>query len=148
MTYWLSSVTHERFLADQEYEFAVDGYRETEFNRALRVEPGDRFVYYIKRLELFAALAEARGRCYLDWTRLWPDDTYPVRFERRPLLVLPRAQMVPAGPLVSRLSLARNRSGESASLGHLLRFDLQEIPQGDYELIEREMRLIGGGHLA
>ncbi len=148
MTYWLSSITYERFLADQEYEFAVDGYRDEEFPRALRVEPGDRFVYYIKRLELFAALAEARGRCYLDWARLWSDATYPVRFERRPLLVLPRAQMVPARPLVPRLSLARNRSGESTSLGHLLRSDLQEIPQADYELIEREMRRIGGGHLA
>ncbi|MEE9202433.1 MAG: EVE domain-containing protein [Dehalococcoidia bacterium] len=111
MTYWLSSVSYERFQADEQYEFAVDGYQESEFNRALRVEPGDRFVYYIKRLELFAALAEARGRCYLDWTRLWPDATYPVRFERRPLVVLPRAQMVPARSLVPRLSLAGDRTG-------------------------------------
>ena len=145
MTYWLSSITHERFLADQKYEFAVDGYQDEEFPRALRVEPGDRFAYYIKRLELFAALAEARGRCYLDWARLWPDATYPVRFERRPLLVLPRAQMVPARPLVPRLSLARHHSGDTPSLGQLLRSDLQEIPQADYELIEREMRRLGGG---
>jgi hypothetical protein len=145
MTYWLSSVTHERFLADQEYEFAVDGYQESEFNRALRVGPGDRFVYYIKGLELFAALAEARGRCYLDWTRLWPDGSYPVRFERRPLLVLSRAQMVAARPLISRLSLAQERSGDSFSLSQLLRFDLREIPRADYELIEREMRHLGEG---
>lgn len=132
MTYWLSCISYERFQADEGYEFAVDGYQESEFNRALRVGLGDRFVYYIKGLELFAALAESRGRCYLDWTRLWPDGSYPVRFERRPLLVLPRAQMVPALPLISRLSL-----------DHPLRHDLQEISQADYELIEREMRRMG-----
>jgi hypothetical protein len=146
MSYWLSSISYERFLADVGYEFAVDGYKDTEFNRALRVEAGDLFVYYIKQLALFAALAEARGRCYLDWGRLWPDGSYPVRFERRPLLVLPRAQMVPAGPLVPHLSLAQGRGGQSPSLGQLLRFDLQEIPRADYELIEREMRHMGEGH--
>lgn len=145
MTYWLSCVTYQRFQADEQHEFAVDGYREKEFGRVLRVEPGDRLVYYIKRLELFAALAEARGRCYVDWSRLWPDDTYPVRFERRPLLVLSKAQMVPARSLVARLSLARPRGGGTPSLGQLLRCDLRPIPQSDFELIEREMRRLGGG---
>ena len=146
MSYWLSSISYERFQVDEEYEFAVDGYKDAEFNRALRVEPGDLFVYYIKQLALFGVLAEARGRCYLDWGRLWPDGSYPVRFERRPLLVLPRAQMVPASPLVPRLSLAQGRGGESLSLGQLLRFDLREIPQADYQLIEREMRRMGESH--
>ena len=145
MPYWLSCVNYGRFQADEQHEFAVDGYREKEFERVLRVEPGDRLVYYIKRLELFAALAEARGRCYVDWSRLWPDDTYPVRFERRPLLVLSKAQMVPARPLVARLSLTRPRGGGTPSLGQLLRCDLRPIPQSDFELIEREMRRLGGG---
>ncbi|MDP6101278.1 MAG: hypothetical protein QGH66_07695 [Dehalococcoidia bacterium] len=143
MNHWLSSISYERFLADVDYAFAVDGYRDTEFNRALRVEQGDLFVYYIKQLAVFGALGEARGRCYLDWVRLWPDGSYPVRFERRPLLVLPRAQMVPAGPLVPHLSLALGWRRENPSLEQSLRFDLQGITQTDYQLIEREMRRMG-----
>jgi hypothetical protein len=141
-------VRWDRFQRDWANEFAVDGYREREFKRVIRVEPGDRFVYYIKRLGVFGAIAEARGRGYVDWSRLWQDGIYPLRFERCSLLVLPRASMLEAAGVLPQLSFISAKSRNGLSLGQLLRGDLRQISKQDFVLIEKAMcrraRGIGG----
>lgn len=136
--YWIACTTPEKFQVDRGNDFAVEGFREREFRRVLRVEPGDRLVHYIKRLGLFGAIGEVRGRVYIAWNPIWPDDTYPCRFEHRPLLVLPAEKMLPAEAVLPRLGFLNPHHQDP--LSRSLRCDLKEIPQEDFEIIEQEMR--------
>ncbi len=133
MAYWLSSTGPERFELDMGNDFALDGYQEEDFERAIRVEPGDRIVYYIQGWGAFGAVCVARSRVFVEWRPIWPDRVRPLRFERRPEIVLSREKALPVGVVLPHLSFVPGKL-------RLNREGLREIPREDFELIEQEMK--------
>jgi hypothetical protein len=142
MAYWLSSTSPESFELDIGNEFALDGYQEEDLERAIRIEPGDRIIYYIRGWEAFGAICVARSRVFVEWRPIWPDNVRPVRFERRPELVLPREKALPAGAVSPHLSFVPGKLRHGHAGDRLFREGLREIPREDFELIEREMRRV------
>ena len=140
MAYWLSSTSPERFEMDIGNEFALDGYQEEDLERAIRVEAGDRIIYYIRGWEAFGAVCVARSRVFVEWRPIWPDEVRPLRFERRPEIVLPKEKALPVGAVLPHLSFVPGKLKQSHARGHLFREGLREIPREDFELIEREMK--------
>jgi hypothetical protein len=140
MAHWLSSTGPERFELDMGNDFALDGYQEQDFERAIRVEPGDRIVYYIQGWQAFGAVCVARSRVFVEWRPIWPDKIRPLRFERRPELVLPKEKALPLGLVLPRLSFALGKPKLAHTRGPLFREGLREIPGEDFELIEQEMK--------
>lgn len=140
MAYWLSSTSPERFELDMRNDFALDGYQEEDFERAIRVEAGDRIVYCIKEWWAFGAVCVARSRVFVDWRQIWPDSVRPLRFERHAEIVLPKSKALPVGIVLPHLSFIPAKLKLSRAWGHIFREGLREIPEADFELIEREMR--------
>ena len=142
MAHWLSSTGPERFELDMGNDFALDGYLEEDFERAIRVEPGDKVVYYVQGWQAFGAVCVARSRVFVDWRQIWPDSVRPLRFERRPEIVLTKEKALPAGGVLAHLSFVPAKDKVSGGTGHIFREGLREIPREDFELIERQMRRV------
>ena len=142
MGYWLSCTGPERFELDMANDFALDGYKEEDFERAIRVEPGDRVVYFVQGWQAFAAVCVARSRVFVDWRQIWQDSIRPLRFERRPEIVLPKEKALPTGVVLAHLSFVPAKDKVSGGSGHIFREGLREIHREDFELIEREMRRV------
>ena len=140
MAYWLSSTGLERFELDMANDFALDGYQEEDLEMAIRVERGDRIVYYIQGWRAFGAVCVARCRVFLEWRPIWPDRVRPLRFERRPELVLPKDKALPLWAVLPRLSFVPGKPKQGHAWGPLFREGLREIPREDFELIEQEMK--------
>ena len=145
MNFWLSSTDPARFEVDQANEFFLDGYQEDDLETAIRLEPGDRIIYYIQSWEAFGAICVARSRVFIAWRPIWPGQVRPVRFERRPELVLPRERMLEASQVAPHLSFLRQKGRGPGRWDALLQESLREIPKKDFELLEGEMKKRAGG---
>ena len=129
---------------DMGNDFALDGYTEEDFESAIRVAPGDRIIYYIEGWRAFAAICVARSRVFVEWRPIWPDKVRPLRFERRPELVLPKDKALPVWAVLPRLSFVPGKPKQSHSWGPLFREGLREISTEDFELLEQEMKKQAG----
>jgi predicted RNA-binding protein len=109
---WILTGSPENYEATKAHCFAVIGLKERNRNRALEIEPGDRIVFYLTRLMVFAGSVRVEGELYEDRSKVWPGkpgkaDAYPWRFETAPEVVLEEAEWVPAVSLVDELEHIR-----------------------------------------
>lgn len=137
--YWLSCLSEENFEIGKKIDFSIDGYKEREFKKVLEVEPGDKFVYYVKGWG-FGAICVAKTRIFIDFKRIWKDDIYPCRFERECQLYLPKEKMLKAKEIISKLSFVSEKLKKSRYWGLAFRGSLRQIPYEDFALIEQEMK--------
>jgi hypothetical protein len=105
---WILTGSPKNHAATEAHGFTVIGLKERNRNRALEIEPGDRIVFYLTRLMVFAASVRVEGEMCEDRTRIWPGkpgkaDAYPWRFPTSPELVLPEDEWVPAESVVDEL---------------------------------------------
>jgi hypothetical protein len=105
---WILTGSPENFAATHAHEFRVIGLKERRRRQALEIESGDRVVFYLTRLMVFAASARIAGELYEDRTPIWPGkpgkaDPYPWRFPIEPEWVLHESAWIPAETLVAEL---------------------------------------------
>jgi hypothetical protein len=109
---WILTGSPENYQATEAHAFAVIGLKERNRNRALEIEPGDRIVFYLTRVMMFAASVRVEGEMYEERTKIWPGkpgktDAYPWRFPTSPELVLNESDWIPAVSLVDKLEHIR-----------------------------------------
>ena len=105
---WILTGSPENFAATRERDFRVIGMKEGRRRMAEQIEPGDRIVFYLTRIQAFAAIVRVTGTMYEDRTPIWPGkpgkaDPYPWRFETEPELVLDDDRYVRAEELAGEL---------------------------------------------
>ena len=88
---WVLTGSLDNFRASRERGFDVVGLKERRRRLAEQVEPGDRIVFYVTRVQAFGAIARITGELYEDRAPIWPGmpgkrDDYPWRFEAEPEL--------------------------------------------------------------
>ena len=109
---------------------------------AEQIEPGDRIVFYLTGIQVFAATVRVTGTMYEDRTPIWPGkpgkaDPYPWRFETEPELVLDDDRYVPAEELAGELEHVRKWPAEHWSLA--FQGQLRTVSDADTRTIERRM---------
>lgn len=142
--YWLISTSPANFEVSKQNGFTIEGFKERSKNLVQRVQPGDRFLYYINKLQKIGAISEATSGYYYDnKTRIWieKDEIWPCRFKVKPYLELPEEEFVDVKKLVEKLSFITDKQRE-VNWGLALRGSLRTIPKEDYDLIESEMKKI------
>ncbi len=92
--------------------FSVIGLKEMRRRQAMDVEPGDRFVLYLTKVQRFAGAIRVTGDLYEDRAQIWPGkpgkaDAYPWRFPTEPEVVLEEDLWVPAEELAPALEHVR-----------------------------------------
>lgn len=108
MKTWILTGSPENFEATRERGFTVIGLKERRRNFALQMVPGDRIVFYLTRLGVFAGSLRLTSEMYEDRTPIWPGkpgnpDPYPWRFDAEPEWVLDEEDWVPAEEVKDRL---------------------------------------------
>lgn len=142
--YWLVSTSPANFEVSKQNGFTVEGFKERIKKLVQRVQPGDRFLYYINKLQKIGAISEATSGYYYDnKTKIWieEDEIWPCRFTVKPYLVLPEEEFVDVKKLVDKLSFITDKQRE-VNWGLAFRGSLRAIPKEDYDLFESEMKKI------
>jgi predicted RNA-binding protein len=139
--YWITITSPENFEIDRKTNFPVTGYKERLRKLVGKVQPGDRLVYYLTKLHKFGAICTVTSPSYVDRTTRWSerDELWPCRLDTKPDLVLPKDKMLHVTNLVPSLSFVTEKQRET-KWGTAFMGSLKNIPQQDFELIEREMR--------
>lgn len=112
MATWILTGSPENFRATREHGFRLIGAKEGRRGMAEQIEPGDRIIFYLTRLQAFGAIVRVTGEMFEERTRLWPGkpgnaDPYPWRFETEPVEVLSEDRFVPAVELAGELEHVR-----------------------------------------
>ena len=140
---WILTGSPENFRATRERGFRVVGAKERRRRLAESIEPGDRIVFYLTKVQAFAAIVRVTGEMYEDRTPIWPGkpgqpDDYPWRFETEPELVLGEEELVPAEELAAELEHVRRWPAEHWPLA--FQGQLRKVSDADGRLIEERMR--------
>jgi len=140
---WILTGSPENFRATRDREFRVAGMKERRRLLAEQMEPGDRIVFYVTKVQAFGAIVRIAGDMYEDRSKIWPGkpgkaDEYPWRFETEPLLVLDEDAFVPAEDLAQQLEHLRKWPAEHWHLA--FQGQLRTVSADDARLIETAMR--------
>ena len=144
---WILTGSPENFAATRERGFTLIGCKEIRRNMALQMEPGDRIVFYLTRVGVFAGSVLIRGEMFEDRTPVWPGkpgkaDAYPWRFETEPELVLDEDQWVDAEELKGTLEHIRKWPAEHWKLA--FQGQLRTVSDADADaLVERLRAAVG-----
>jgi hypothetical protein len=103
-TYWLDLFTGPTWQEFQAAGSKVTGFREHNWKRARHIKPGDIFLCYLVGVKLWVGLLEVTGPRYRDDTAIWKEETFPVRFQVKPLVLLPPEHGVPMESLCGKVS--------------------------------------------
>jgi predicted RNA-binding protein len=140
--YWLISTSQQNFDIDRKNDFRVQGFHHRIRRTVEKIQPGDKLVTYITRLQKIGAICEATSKCYFDdKTKIWSEDNeiWPHRFETRPLLVLEDDELLDVKKIINSLTFITPEQ-KSVNWGLAFHQSLRTIPAEDFELIESEMR--------
>ena len=139
---WILTGSPENLAATRERGFEVVGAKEGRRRMAEQIEPGDEIVFYVTRVQAFAAIARVTGELYEDRTPVWPGkpgkaDAYPWRFETEPVVVLDEPDWVPAEELAGSLEHVRKWPPEHWRLA--FQGQLRSVTDADAELLRRRL---------
>jgi hypothetical protein len=104
MTYWLDLFTGTTWQEFQDAGANVSGFREHNWKRARNIKPGDVFLCYLVGVKRWVGLLEVTGERYRDDSAIWDEETFPVRFAVRPIVMLDPQHGVPMEELEGKLS--------------------------------------------
>lgn len=111
-TTWVLTGSPENLAATRQHGFGVIGLKEGRRRQAEALAAGDQVVFYVTRVQAFAALARVTGSMFEDRTPIWPGkpgkaDPYPWRVPAEPVLVLDDDELVPAETVALELEHVR-----------------------------------------
>ena len=139
--YWMVAVHPGYYDASREAGFTVLGMGRAQKKRAQRMEIGDRVLYYVTELMVFAVAATVTGTYFEDATPIWPspdpEETYAWRVKTRPDKVLNERERLDARLIAPRMEYVRRWTPEHWPLA--FQGLLHLIPKKDFQFIEAEM---------
>jgi predicted RNA-binding protein len=141
MNYWMVVTSPENFKYDREVlGFKLQGLPHRFRKQVLRMEIGDRVVYYIMKLQKFGATATITGDYFEDSEKVWidKDEMWPARRKSKPDIVLNDDELIDTKRLVSDLSFIEKKD----FWGVYFQGSIKTIPEEDFRLIESEMKKI------
>lgn len=144
---WILTGSPENFAATAAHGFTVIGMKERRLNQARQIAIGDRIVFYLTKIQTFAAIAAVESELFEDRAKIWPGkpgkaDPYPWRFEISPLIVLDEVDYVDVEPLAGRLEHVRKWPPEHWKLA--FQGQLRTIGEADAALIAQTMAEAAG----
>ncbi len=104
MNYWLDLFTGRTWQEFQNAGGRITGFREHNWKRAANIRLGDIFLCYMVGVKRWVGLLEVTGERYMESTKIWGEETFPVRFPVKPLVVLKPAHGIPMDSLKGSLS--------------------------------------------
>jgi predicted RNA-binding protein len=144
---WVLTGSVENFRATRDRGFKLIGAKEGRRRMAEQIEPGDRIVFYVTKLQAFGGIVEVTSEMFEDREKVWPGkpgkvDPYPWRFDTEPVIVLEEDEFVPAVELVDQLEHAAKWPLEHWHLA--FQGQLRAVSEADARLLESRIRAAAG----
>lgn len=140
--YWIVVGGPEVFAKTRELGFTRHGFKSTRRRMAEKIQPGDRLAFYITGKKQFAAIAEVTSPTVEEHTRIWespkkPQEMYPYRVGIKPVLTPPEEARLDAEPYHDRFTWTQKWPRANWTLAY--QGNLHEIPEEDFQLLERDL---------
>jgi hypothetical protein len=139
MTYWLDLFTGATWEQFQKAGSTVTGFRQTQRGALQRVKPGDIFLCYLTGVMRWVGALEVVGPSS-DTRPIWKPEDFPVRFEVRPLTILPPEHGVLMDALEGKVDFFANSKHRGGFRGFLRRSPNVFRQAKDGELIVELLR--------
>ncbi len=95
MNYWLDLFTVQTYDEFRSAGAAVTGFRERQWNRCQRIQPGDRLLCYLTGISRWVGALTVTGTAYRSEERVWELEVFPVRLPVNAEILLPAEYGVP-----------------------------------------------------
>jgi hypothetical protein len=139
-TYWIIVGSPDNFKRTAERDFTIQGIKSRHRKKAERMKPGDKIIYYLTGIKVFAAISTITSPYFESHERIWQSgdpkkeaEDYPFRVEIARDLVLDDADFVPAEGVARRMVYVSKWPAANWTLA--FQGNVHEIGQGDYDLI-------------
>jgi predicted RNA-binding protein len=134
--YWLDLFTGKTWEEFKKHGAIVSGFKERRRNLAKRIHPGDYLLCYLTGLSRFIGVFEVISESYFDdKTRIWEDQTFPVRFKVKVVYALDAKTAVPIQNLKDKLSFFQDTTKSPNYWTGFFRGSPSEFRQQDAEAI-------------
>jgi hypothetical protein len=146
-TTWILTGSPENFEVTRERGFRLIGMKERRRLQALEMEPGDRIVFYLTKVQRIAGSVLITGAMFEDREPVWPGapkkrDPYPWRFETEPEVILEEDEWIAAETLARDLEHVRKWPAEHWTLA--FQGQLRRVSDHDAELLLDRMTAAAG----
>lgn len=115
--YWLDLFTGKTWEEFLKRGANVTGFKVRRKNIAERIKPGDYFICYLTGISRFVSVLEVKSKCYVDYTPIWEDQDFPIRFDCEPIYQLEPKTAVPVIKLKNKLSMFKDLKSKHAWTG-------------------------------
>ena len=139
-SYWIIVGSLENFRRTAELGFTVQGIKSRHRKKAERMAPGDKIVYYLTGLKVFAGIATIESAFSEDHDRIWASgdpkkavEDYPFRVRIGVDVVLPEDDFVPAEETARRMAYVAKWPAANWTLA--FQGNVHLIGEDDYVLI-------------
>lgn len=136
-TYWMLVSSEENFERSRARGFDIAGMKSRHRKKAERVQPGNKVVFYLTKVQAFAAVAEVTSTFFESDEPVWDGgnkgDPYPFRFEVRPDIICEAGDFLTVEPIRQKLQYLKKWPDEHRRLA--FQGNVHSLPQGDYETI-------------
>lgn len=103
MNYWLDLFTVQTYDEFQKAGAKVSGFRERQWNRCQRMQPGDKLLCYLIGISRWAGVLKVTGPAYRSEERIWVTEVFPVRLTVEAEILLPPEHGIPHQSLMPTL---------------------------------------------
>lgn len=114
----------------------------TNLNKQRRMETinvGDFLICYVTKLSRFVGLLKINSKAYLDNSRIWKNDIYPVRTSVHPIYVLKVDNGIPISELKEDLEIFTNLKNSKGWGGFFIN-SLNTFKEHDAEIIINKLK--------
>ena len=146
-TTWILTGSPDNFAATRERGFSVIGMKQRRRNQAMAMCPGDRIVFYLTQVGVFAGSIRLTSELFEDREHIWPGkpgdpDPYPWRFRCEAEIVLSEDQWLPAEDLKGQLEHVMKWPPEHWKLA--FQGQLRTVSESDAALLTNSLRAMAG----
>ncbi len=103
MNYWLDLFTVQTYEEFQKAGAKVSGFRERQWNRCQRIQPGDKLLCYLTGISRWVGVLTVKGPTYRSEDHIWEMEVFPVRLAVEADILLPPEHGIPHETLMPSL---------------------------------------------
>jgi hypothetical protein len=138
--YWIIVSSIDNFRKTAELGFTMQGMKSRHRKKAERMSPGDKIVYYLTGLKVFAGISTIESPYFEGHDRIWASgdpqkaaEDYPYRVRISPDLILADDEFVAAEPVARQMVYVAKWPAANWTLA--FQGNVHEIGEADYRRI-------------
>ena len=146
MTAWLIVSSKQNFEITAGLNFSLQGLKKRHRKKALEIQPGDVFFYYITGNQQLAGMTRIQSPVEIGDDFIWvnlgkdPSECYPWRFEMQPEIILPTPAWIPMSEFAEKLLHFRKWPAKNWRLG--LQGQIHRLRPEDHQTLLDGLRQI------